>query len=612
MDGVLSPSVWDAGSVINSIAPASRVILTKGNSGDGNAFLFTDLTPAQQAELNKDSAGVADGCGPERLDYLRGDAANEGATGTFTCASTTTIAKFRPRPTSKLGDIVNSGPLYVGAPRAGYLDVDQLGYEAFSSGAANRTPVIYVGANDGALHGFNACIAGVGGCTAADEGKELLAYVPNMVFPNLSRLTDKNYNTDHRYFVDGTPFTADVNTGTASVPVWKSVLVGGMNGGGQGYFALDVTNPASFTAANAANLFLWEFTDADDADMGYSHNLPPVNRYTAQAQQIVQMENGKWAVLVGNGYRSVNGQAVLYVLFIKEGMDGVWTPGSDYIKYVADPGPGNGLSTPMPLDTDGNGLADVIYAGDLKGNMWKFKAGAADLSATPPAPLLLFAAGTGKPITAPPVLTLHPDGGTLVLFGTGKYQETSDVTDTSVQALYGIWDAPTAFTTVTLTELIKQTHAVSGVNGRTTTSNAVTYSTSPPIVKGWYGEFAVGGERSTAIPALDFTVFKVSSIIPSASPCSDGKGQLYDLDYLTGSMQASPTHDTDGDGDIDASDGVYASWEIGFSPGGVTEITGPTQTVRLNSKSDGTLGKTPGLLPPINQLGRINWRELIQ
>jgi type IV pilus assembly protein PilY1 len=614
---------WDAGVVVNSIAPSLRVILTKGAS-DGVEFQYANLTAAQQTELNKNASGTTDGCGPERVAYLRGDAVNEGS-GTFTCASTTVINKLRSRPTSKLGDIVNSGPAYVGEPSAGYSDVDHPGYEAFSgaSGYSSRTPMIYVGANDGSLHAFNACVSGVTpGCVAADEGKELLAYVPNMVYANLSRLTDTSYNASHRYFVDGSPMVADADTGIAGTPAWKSVLVGSMNGGGQGYFALNVTNPIdttksapTFAAANAASLLLWEFTNADDADMGYSHNLPPSDPFTAQSTQIVKMKNGKWAVIVGNGYQSANGKAVLYVLFIKEGEDGVWTLGTDYIKLVADPGTGNGLSTPVPFDADGDGLADVIYAGDLKGNMWKFDVSSTTvaswnvaLGGTP-----LFAAGSSNPITSPPVVTLHPNGGNLVLFGTGKYLETSDVTDTSVRTLYGVWDDPvTPFATVPASDLITQTMTISG-QGRLTTANPVNYSTTSPVVNGWKMAFAVGGERLTTIPSLEDGVFLLNSIIPSSSPCdTGGTGKVYALNYLTGSILASPAFDTDGDGDVDASDGVYAGWEIGFVPGGVTRISGTSKDVLVYSKSDGTLGKIA--IPPKDAglRGRIHWRELVQ
>lgn len=624
--GVIGAAEWDAGSKINTLAPASRVILTKGNSGDGEAFEYVNLTAGQKADLDKNASATTDTCGLERVAYLRGDATQEAASGTFSCATSpfTAIDKFRVRATSKLGDIVNSSPYFVGAPSAGYSDVDHPGYAAFSGNISHtaRTPMVYVGANDGSLHGFNACIAGVGTCTAADGGKELIAYVPSMVYANLSRLTDANYNANHRYFVDGSPMVADVDMGASGSPDWKSVLVGSMNAGGRGYFALDISNPANFSVANAASLLLWEFSSADDADMGYTYNLAPTNPFTSQAMQIVKMENGKWAAVLGNGYDSPSGAAVLYVLFIKEGVDGVWTVGSDYIRLVAPGGTGNGLSAPMPFDSDGNGLADVIYAGDLKGNMWKFDVSADNPAGTTPAlPALpkpawgvalggvpLFAAGTTKPITSPPVITLHPQGGQLVLFGTGKYLETGDTTNTAAQTMYGIWDNNAA---VTSGQLVSQTITPGTI--QTATQNPVAYSTVAPIVKGWSLNLPASGERLTGIPSLENGQFTFTSITPSTSPCDfGGSGLVYTLDYYTGGMLTYPIFDTNGDGNVTSGDALSAGMSIGFSPGGVTRVRGDSSDILVSSKADGTLVKTPTSKGPNILRGRINWREIVQ
>lgn len=623
-NGVIGSLDWDAGTLINALAPSSRVMLTKGATA-GVAFEYANLSAAQKADLDKNAAGTTDNCGLERIAYLRGDPAQEALGGTFTCASASVIDKFRNRATSKLGDIINSAPFYVGEPSAGYSDLDHPGYASFSSaltGYRDRIPMIYVGANDGSLHGFNACIAGVTpGCVTADEGKELIAYVPKMVYANLTRLSDRNYNSDHRYFVDGSPFSADADLGSLGSPNWRSVLVGSMNGGGQGYYALDVTNPANaartaptFAASNAATLLLWEFSSADDADMGYTHNLPPIDPFTGQAKQIVKMANGEWAAVLGNGYNSTNGQAVLYVLFIKEGMDGVWTAGSDYIKIVADPGTGNGLSTPVPFDSDGDGLVDTIYAGDIKGNMWKFDvsnpvASTANwnvaLGGSP-----LFAAGASKPIISPPAITLHPDGGQLVIFGSGKYLETADVASTSTQTLYGVWDTGVA---VAAGSLVTQTVVRTGLSQTISGSAPVYQAVTPPLVKGWSMNFPTGGERITAIPQLEDGILTINTIIPTVSPCDGGgEGFVFALDYLSGLMLSFPAFDTNGDGVVDSNDSISAGIAIGFSPGGVTRIRGASSDVLVSSRSDGTLIKTPTAKSPLALRGRVNWRELIQ
>lgn len=618
--GTIGATEWDAGTVINSIAPASRVILTKGSTGDGVAFQYANLTSAEQTYLNTNASGTTDMCGSSRVDYLRGDATNEGASGTFNCATGgTSINKFRPRVNSKLGDIVNSSPFYVGAPSAGYSDVDHPGYSSFSgtSGYSARMPMVYVGANDGTLHGFNACVPGVtAGCATSDEGKELIAYVPSPVYGNLSRLTDTSYNANHRYFVDGSPFVADVNIGTSGTPNWRSVLIGGMNAGGKGYYALDVTNPKDgsktapvFSDTNAADLLLWEFTNADDADMGYSYNLPPVDPFTSQAMQIVQMENGEWAVILGNGYNSTNGHAMLYVLFIKGGLDGTWTVGTDYIKLIADNGTGNGLSTPVPFDSDGNGKIDVIYAGDLKGNMWKFNVSSSTPGSWPASATLLFAAGINKPITSPPVVTLHPSGGQLVLFGTGKYLETGDTTSTYPQTMYGIWDTGS---TVTSGQLIAQTATV-GASYTTISQNAVAYSTTGTVVKGWSLNLPTSGERLAGIPSVEDGLFTFTTITPSTSPCDfGGSGLVYTVNYYTGGMLTYPAFDTNGNGYVTSADSLAAGVSIGFAPGGVTRVRGTTNDVLVSSRADGTLVKTPAAKAPATVRGRINWRELVQ
>ena len=606
--GSLGVTEWNAGAVSlasDIIAPAARVIITRGSS-DGVPFEYTNLTTAQKALLNKNVAGAVDNCGLERVAYLRGIAVNEGI-GTFSCASANVINKFRSRPTSKLGDIVNSGPYYVGRPNAGHSDVDHPGYAAFRTNFKNRTPVVYVGANDGMVHGFNACIQGTTpGCTAADEGKELIAYVPNTVYANLNRLSDKDYNASHYYFVDGSPMVADAYVG--ATPSWKSVLVGSLNGGGQGYYALDITDPAGFTTANAANLLLWEFTNVDDADMGYSYNLPPINPFTSQSSQIVKMENNQWAVVIGNGYNSSGGKAALYVLFITGGEDGTWTIGTDYIKLVADAGTGNGLSTPMPFDSDGDGLIDVIYAGDIKGNLWKFNVASATPSgwgvALSGAPL--FVSGTSKPVISPPVVSFHPKGGLLVMFGTGKYLETGDTTTTNTQTMYGVWDySPTA--SVTLTNLVQQ--VVTNATVRTATQSLVPYSAT---VKGWYFDLPVSGERLTGVPTLENGILAFTTIVPSVSPCDfGGKGFVSAVDFLTGGMLSIPTFDINKNGVVAQDDGLSAGIEIGFAVGGVTRIRGAMDDVLISSSADGSLVETPATKGPAGLRGRITWRELV-
>src|SRR5690606_38911593 len=147
-------------------------------------------------------------------------------------------------------------------------------------GAKERPAMIYVGANDGMLHAFR-----------ETDGVEVFTYVPNEILHKLPKLTSRYYG--HDFYVDGSPSYGDVQIGSD----WEAVLVSGLRSGGQGIFALDITDPENFSASNV----LWEFTDEDDADLGFYFGDP----------QIKKMANGKWAAVFTSGYNNtVNDGAV--------------------------------------------------------------------------------------------------------------------------------------------------------------------------------------------------------------------------------------------------------------------------------------------------------------
>lgn len=562
-----------------------------------------------QDMLHKNAAGVSDGEGAARLSYLRGDNANEG-----------TGHNYRQR-NHLLGDIVHSAPYYVAAPP--FQDQIGPGYNAFYSANANRIPMLYVGANDGMLHAFD-----------ANTGEERLAYVPYAVFKDLSQLTSAVYS--HRYYVDGSPTVGDAhaNFGTsrcgASASCWRSVLVSGLRRGGQGYFALDVTKPSNFTEANAAKLVLWEFTDVDDADLGYTYNQP----------SIVKMANDRWAAVFGNGYNntvadghvSSTGNAVLYIVFLDGGVDGVWTANTDFIKIdtgvgetTAIPTP-NGLATPAPIDVDGDYKTDYIYAGDLRGNLWKFDVRDANPTAWKTTSTTLFTAtlgGNPQPIMVRPEAGLHyrEGEGILVYIGTGKYLEASDSNlITPTNTMYAIWDKLDGSTpSITRGDLLEQSVESIVANARVTTDEEVDWDQH----LGWYFDLPSAGERHISRPILRNDRLIFTTAIPDGDVCgTGGSGWLMEVDAFTGGRLDYSPFDRNGDEKIDSDDLVtidISGTDTDVAVSGVASPVGMLSTPAIITSepverkySSGSSGNVFRVTehPGKRSRGRLAWRTL--
>lgn len=538
---------WDAGALLKAPnADTGRQILTY-NAGskvgvpfrwpaNASAPAANEIDKAMVDALNADSQGAL------RLAWLRGDHSRESA-----ACSGCGAPLFRDRPTSVLGDIVNSAPVYVSGGTNAFRDtLEAQAYSAYAAQRATETPVVYVGANDGMLHAFN-----------ATNGTELMAYVPHAVASRLAALSATTYN--HQYTVDGSPSVGDVFYGGA----WHTVLVGTMGAGAPGLFALDVTDPSKFTEANAAKVVRWEL--ANDADVGNVFGQP----------LLAKTKSGKWMALTGNGYNSANGHAVLLAVDIESGA---------VTRIDTQVGGGNGLSAIVAISSQGNDIADVVYAGDLKGNLWKF-----DLSATDPSawsvaytrdglPAPLFTAGTDQPITARPDVTGMPAGqpGVMVTFGTGRYLAVGDTSTTKGQALYGIWDNGSPATAADL-ESQKVVGSGKGADGSTyrVTTHAVDVPADVPAgsmlegddqistdeyyakKRGWVLPLPDSGERVVSEPTVRSNRVIVSSIVPSADPCSyGGTGWLIAVDAATGNRSDTATFDTDANGNANKTDFV--------------------------------------------------------
>ena len=591
---------WAAATELDQRNPLlnPRVIMTH-DGNKGVPFRWDELDVAQQADLRTGPTGALEDelAGRARLEYLRGDRSNEG-TGLF----------FRER-LSLLADVVNSGPVFVGAPALNWPDTAPFPstagqrYSDFKSGpAASRQGVVYVGSNGGMMHGF-----------AEDDGEEVLAYVANNLFSTdygsgLHYLTDPNYG--HRYYNDLTPTVSDVFVNLGSGSRWHSVLISGQRGGGRGIFALDVTNPNNFLESNAANIALWEFSSDDDPDLGYTFSRP----------QIGLANNGRWVAIFGNGYNDTgDGEAKLFIVDIEAGADGSWDAG-DYIEISTgsgSPADRNGLSTPSLADLDGNGTIDRVWAGDLRGQMWSF-----DLTGTvpEPTPKLLFTTIDNRPITQKPSLAKHPiisdqDGNApnvMVYFGTGQYLVDGDRSSTNDNHFYGIWD--NGRSALDSGDLVEQTFQPGFVdsNGdaaRVLSSNTVNYFGGDA---GWYFALDVNGERSVTNSLVRAGIVFFNSFVPSSDPCSTGgSGFRFAVDMTNGGAPEQVAIDTNNDGLVDNED-MATDGLVSASIGAVEQIGYLPEPVIIEDIS--YTGREPAKVIDLKVLpkGRFSWQELVR
>lgn len=620
-DGSIGSAVsgWDGTG--NLGAYTSRNIYTH-NGSSAVSFVYGSLSPTQQAALNS-SADLAN--------YIRGDKSNELSNG----------GSYRDR-TYLLGDIVDSDPWFVGQANFGYniLGGDEGDeYNTFLHNMETRNPMLYVGANDGMLHAYD-----------AETGDEKFAYIPSVVIPNLKYLADPFYgvSVDHTFYVNASPKAGDVYIDVGSGDEWRTVLVGSTGQGGKSVFALDVTDPDNFTTSN----IMWEFNyKAGTACTAGVTGCEDVG-YTLGQPAVVRLENGQWAAIFGNGYNSDNQTSQLFIVDIETGrLIKAIDTGVGGSTDVSPPDSPNGLSTPIVADTDGNRSADTVYAGDLHGNLWKFDISddtntsnwdVAIKTGTNNKPLFVARGPSNEvqPIFSKPQVGRNKaGGGFIVYFGTGKYFETGDnivTTPADVMTFYGIFDDDSNSATVVRStvaadnELLQQEiyheELVTYTNGpanveqyiRLVTKNALTTE------KGWYIDlisadpaktagYGTVGERVIAEPLLweDRVIF--TTLIPNEDACSfGGDSWIMEVDPQTGGQLDFSVFDLNVDSGVDTGD------EWGNTPVSGTKRTGiikrpapicaDDKCYKYTSSSSGKVDVVTN--KGVDSAGRQSWEQL--
>ncbi|MGY3040625.1 type IV pilus assembly protein PilY1 [Rhodanobacter sp. TND4EL1] len=659
----------NATTTVGVQGPDSRTLMTWDGAGATALPLqWGSLTAAQKTSLNR---GGADTAGPDRLKWLRGDRSVEQL-------ASPTPGALRAR-TAVLGDIINSSPTWVGAPVSGanpdvFTDglygsaatppENQTGaqaYSAFASSNATRLNVVYVGGNDGFLHGFRAGSYDASGNYTAvnasntyvgtnNDGREVIGFMPSAVLSKVAAtstgLASPTYV--HDYFVDATPAAGDLFYGNA----WHTWLVGGVGTGGKEIYALDITDPTKFSETtttpgigpSAVVKGDWTSATTGLSNLGKTVGTPLITR----------MHNGQWAIVFGNGVDSGTSAGV-YVGLVDS------TSGAITFKFL-DTGVGsssvaNGIAYVTSADLDGDRIADYLYAGDLLGNVWRF-----DVTSQTPASWTVskvFVAKDGsptpklQPITTAPVIAAVKTGSVnrvMVLFGTGQKVPLSTTSGDSYasgqQTFYGIWDAnmtawnlaspkkqyaslatvPTITRTALLAQNVVSTSVGSGsVLGyrNLSTTNVVCWSGSTTCSGGaasnaqfgWRFDLPATQEQIVYNPAIVGGAVVVSTAIPptiSALQCNPGLQSGWTMAFDPASGGALPS------GFFPNGNGSFGNNSDSSATGGIrvdavgspTAVTYGGQTYIVTQTVSGSAALSP-VNPPSNDVpSRISWREI--
>ena len=582
---VSSTATWSAQAKLDVKTPDSRTIYYP-QSGALREFIYTNLsdtlkgsfdnfcnkpgvgatsTPSQCSSLNLQNNTIAN-VGLNLVNYLRG-------TQTY---SDDLVYRSREHV---MGDVINASPLFVGKPAFKYTEN---GYGSFINTSPARASVVYAAANDGMLHAIDQA-----------TGNELWAYIPSFVMPNLYKLADTNYANNHIFTVDGSPVMGDIFV----TDKWKTILVGGLNSGGRGYYALDITDPA-------APKLLWEYSETD---LGLTFGNPVITKKS----------DGTWVVLFSSGYNNVSpgdGNGHLYMLNANTGalllkLDTNTTPGTAT--------PVGTTTTPSGLgkinnyvESEVNNTAKVVYGGDLLGNVWRFDINSVVLPYLSAMRLAeLKVSGKAQPITTRPALAEVTYNGAkykVLYVGTGEYLGTSDLANTDKQTIYalkdtwsetGLGNVRTATNPAMVVQTASAASSLTQGNIITGTANPVNWTTD----MGWYMDFISSGERISVNPLLVLNSLYVGTNVPKTDACTvGGTSWLYKLDIAKGSAIAGST---------ESAVAVSLGNVLIMGMTNVQLTTGYVSTIV--TRSDGTLDTVGGAQPSTTgERRRTSWRML--
>ncbi len=605
LTGDLCSSTGTTGPATNS--PSSRKIITYDGTTGTVAFETSSIPTNLIDSLNNSPFLQANPLitVSQIIDYIRGDRSLEMKNGGF----------LRDR-LSILGDVIHSPAQLIRGPAARYFDNDWdlsspegiaaaggNSYASFREANKNRLATLLVGANDGMLHAFD---AGLDGTTVG--GHELWAYVPSSSYENMAELANPAYQ--HKTFVDAGPFIKDAFINSN----WKTIALGGLRFGGKLFYALDLGNDPSQTPE-----VLWEFTDDDDPDMGYSYAGGVIARVYNPLNSV-----SKWVAFIPNGYSSTNDKAAMFAIDLESGalMHKWLSPLGSSVNPngMGPPVAGDFIKDKAPNDTSSGeeDLADIstdfVYAGDLHGNVYKFDAhdifsstSVTNLSTSD----MLYNGSIDRPITTAPRIFGSLEDGTqdiIVTFGTGKYIETPDrdITTTSPQYVIGLRDNHVGFPTYSLNDsrLVSQFLTGGALSGfREISSNVVSKYQSWKIELPSQGERMVNAMGRNPVQKILTTV----SIIPTGlDPClPGGQSWLMALDAKTGSTPVFGSLFSGGH-----KDAVYIE-DLAIGTSNITTPGGNDTFINIDTIGGGISGDSVIIETKTKVWGRKSWHRII-
>ncbi|MBW2185560.1 MAG: hypothetical protein JRG71_03885 [Deltaproteobacteria bacterium] len=552
-------------------------------------------------------------------------------TTTSTVAAYSTTGLYEFYLCKPLGDIIHSTPKVVGAP-AFYYSFDS--YYSYRDLRRERNKLVYVGANDGALHAFS-----------LSTGAEQWRFYPKSLHSDLnSNLVNTNEDLCyasrtpsgeycHKYLVDGTPIVADVYDGSA----WHTALVTGLGKGGSSYFALDISGGGNFGSGDDDTHYLWEFTDSE---LGFATSQTAIGRADGTA-------GAKWGAYFGSGYSSTSQQSTkesyIYGIHIMD-KSPLWLDSSgsstNRVKISAATLQNDALSSPLIVNIGDDDLEDYLYVGNLYGSMFRVANIGNGQTPTVSKLLDLGRSDHANPITGTATYAYDETAENVWLyFGTGQYEETADKTTMEQQYFFGLkdndalrlssessggatylWNAVTntiGDPSEALTELTTSKVTVENNDGTQSSyrvldeCNGDLGSWLLKLINNDYG--MIGSERVTSKPIVIGGVVFFTTFIPDVDVCAgNGESWLYALNYKTGCTVN--VFDVDGDGTADESDTITVEgepYEVAgkrIGNGEASDLVFDGKHLWYNTTVDGSRASDTGSIDLSAQLN--SWREL--